>query len=40
MGCQVIIVGAIQGEGAMKRLVFRALDVQTGKILGMVSERL
>jgi curli biogenesis system outer membrane secretion channel CsgG len=40
MGARFIIVGAVQGEGTMKRLVFRALDVQTGKIIGMVSERI
>jgi hypothetical protein len=29
-GAQVVIVGAIQGEGKSKRLLLRALDVEEG----------
>jgi hypothetical protein len=39
-GAQVVIVGAIQGEGKSKRLMLRALDVKTSAILGMASESL
>jgi len=38
LGAQVIIIGDLPA-GASRRLVFRALDVQTGKILAMSSER-
>jgi curli biogenesis system outer membrane secretion channel CsgG len=39
LGAQVIIIGDISGSGNTRRLVFRALDVETGKILGISSER-
>ena len=39
LGAQVIIIGDISGTGNTRRLVFRALDVETGKILGTSSER-
>ena len=39
LGAQVIIIGDISGTGNTRRLVFRALDVETGKIAGISSER-
>ncbi|MCL2763102.1 MAG: penicillin-binding protein activator LpoB [Treponema sp.] len=39
LGAQVMIIGDISGSGNTRRLVFRALDVETGKILGISSER-
>ena len=39
LGAQAIIVGDISGSGNTRRLVFRCLDVETGKILGISSER-
>ena len=39
LGAQAIIIGDIAGSGNTRRLVFRALDVETGKILGISSER-
>jgi len=39
LGAQIIIIGDISGSGNTRRLVFRALDVETGKILGISSER-
>ncbi|MCL2763100.1 MAG: CsgG/HfaB family protein, partial [Treponema sp.] len=39
LGAQVIIIGDISGSGNTRRLVFRALDVETGKIMGISSER-
>ena len=39
LGAEVIIIGDISGAGNTRRLVFRALDVETGKILGISSER-
>ena len=39
LGAQIIIVGGISGTGNTRRLVFRALDVETGKIAGVSSER-
>ena len=39
LGAQIIIVGDISGTGNTRRLVFRALDVETGKIAGISSER-
>jgi TolB-like protein len=38
LGAQAIIVGDIAGEGYTRRLVFRCLDVQTGRILAISSE--
>ena len=39
LGAEIIIIGDISGSGNTRRLVFRALDVETGKILGISSER-
>ena len=39
LGANVIIIGDISGSANTQRLVFRALDVETGKILGISSER-
>lgn len=39
LGAEIIIIGAIQGNTSTRRIVFRALDVRTAKIVGMVSER-
>ena len=39
LGAQIIIIGDISGSGNTRRLVFRALDVETGRILGISSER-
>ena len=39
LGANVIIIGDISGSGNTRRLVFRALDVETGKIVGISSER-
>ena len=39
LGAQVIVIGDISGTGSTRRLVFRALDVETGKILGISQER-
>ena len=39
LGAQAIIVGDISDTGNTRRLVFRCLDVETGKILGISSER-
>ena len=38
-GAQVIIIGEISGTDSTRRLVFRALDVETGKLLGISQER-
>jgi len=39
LGAQVIVFGAMTGSGNTRRLVFRALEVETGKMLGVSSER-
>jgi curli biogenesis system outer membrane secretion channel CsgG len=39
LGANVIIIGDISGAGNTRRLVFRCLDVETEKILGISSER-
>jgi curli biogenesis system outer membrane secretion channel CsgG len=39
LGAQAIIVGDISGVDYTRRLVFRCLDVETGRILAISSER-
>jgi hypothetical protein len=39
LGAQAIIVGDISGSDYTRRLVFRCLDVETGRILAISSER-
>ena len=39
LGAQVIIIGDITGSGATRRLVFRALDVETARIMALAQER-
>jgi hypothetical protein len=38
LGAQAIIIGDIAGADYTRRLVFRCLDVETGKILAISSE--
>jgi hypothetical protein len=40
LGAEVIIIGEINGTGSMRRLVFRALDVRTAKVVGSSMIRL
>ena len=37
IGAQVVIIGQISGTGSQKRMVIKAIDVQTSEILSMVS---
>ena len=37
LGATVVITGSISGTGSRKRLILRALDVQTAEILAMSS---
>jgi hypothetical protein len=40
LGADIVLTGSISGEGEMRRLRFRALDVKTAQVLAMSSERL
>lgn len=40
LGANVVLTGSISGEGEMKRLRLRALDVRTAQVLAMASERI
>jgi hypothetical protein len=40
LGAEVVVTGALNGRGDMRRLWVKALDVKTGVLLGMSSERL
>ena len=40
LGAEVVITGSLSGTGDMKRLRIKALDVKTGQIIAMGSERL
>ena len=39
-GARIIVTGSIDGEGDLRRLRLRALDVQTARVIGAASERL
>jgi len=38
LGANIVITGSITGTGALQRLSFKALDVETAKIVTMVRE--
>jgi hypothetical protein len=40
LGADVVITGSIAGEGSMKRLIVKALDVKTSQILAASSEKI
>jgi hypothetical protein len=40
LGADVVITGEIVGEGAMRRLILKALDVKTSQILAASSEKI
>ncbi|MDR1398863.1 MAG: CsgG/HfaB family protein [Treponema sp.] len=40
LGADIVLTGSISGEGEMRRLRFRALDVKTAQVLAMSSEKL
>jgi hypothetical protein len=39
LGAQVIVIGEISGTGSLRRVVYRCLEVETGKILSISQER-
>jgi hypothetical protein len=39
-GADIIVTGAVDGEGNLRRLRLRALDTQTAQVVGAASERL
>ncbi|MDR1108578.1 MAG: hypothetical protein LBL19_06040 [Spirochaetaceae bacterium] len=39
-GANIIVTGRVDGEGSLRRLRLRALDIQTAQVVGVASERL